>query len=1349
MNGSAVSRTVARILALSAAAALAPLAQAADLPIPCIAGSCGPNATTWVSSGNAGASIIGNTFTINQQSANVTLNWQSFNIGADGKVEFKQPDASAVAVNRIFDNKASTILGALSSNGRVYLLNQNGILFGSGSQVNVGGLVASTLDITPEALKDGIARAAVVGKPAFAPYEVDGVAAKSGDITVESGANITSANGQVFMFAPAITNRGTISTPDGQTILAAGERVFLVASTDPNVRGLLVEVGNGGKVTNGEDANATRAAADLVGQITADRGNVTLAGAAVNQLGRVSATTSVRANGTIRLQARDTDAEALPPSQLQAPRGGDLTLGKNSRTEILLSTDTETTVDVNAQPKSIVSMSGKSIGILSGATVRATSGTIDVVAAENTGTDPDDFQGTPDESRLFVDRNAVLDVSGASTTLSVERNSLRVELRGSQVTDSPNQRDGALRGKTVYVDIRQHGTRADGSTWQGTPIADVSGDISAIQRDVRERNLTGGSINLKSQGAVLVAQGATLDVSGGKIDWQGGTVRTSKLLGEDGRLYDISEADRDRNYVSIVDGTTVRDQRWGIERSYGFVSTPQEAGYVEGKDAGSVTLFAPRTVLDGAINANVTVGRYQRMPATGAAGLNRSYDQISVGCRAESRQSKRSRRRDPDFVIGDVRIGDGFGLPGFGAGGDNPFDPLHDPLPEAADVVRVRRELFGANGVSRLNVTATGTISVDKEVTLPAGGEINLHGGQVLFNANVDVPAGTIAAVAGLTAKFTGGTDEELRPKVAVAPGVSLLARGQWVNENITLGASRLAPLRLDGGKVSLSAEEGDLILPSGSVIDVSAGARRFDNGAVQGGRGGSISLAATGIAEQPSKLDLGAELRAFALNNGGSLSISAASVCISLSDCDQKEEDTTQLTLAPDFFGRGGFGSIALASNHGGLTLEAGTVLTLRQQNLVLRDGIADVASGADFAGLTRQAELPAYERNPLNLTLTARGPGDSEAYTDLRIGTGSAILAEPGASVTLNSDSRVLIDGRIHAAAGTITAHLDKPGRLKDFVGDEGIWLGANAKLDVSGTSVFTPDDRGYVFADVLGGGTVNLQADRGYVVTHQSSVIDVSGTSAQVDVPVADGVYQKRTVGSAGGSIMFSAAEGMLLNGQMLAQGGTADQAGGSLSVVLDPGAARSPNSPFPLNDHSIRITAGTVPVSMEMGAVVPESFNGTALLSAPLVKEGGFDSVSLTARNLAELDPSGAEEARVTKFGRIEIESGATLAPRANLSLEATTLSVIGDGEATFSSGYVSIGTAVRGDQQAVLPPTAGDGTLNVKADFIDIIGNVALDGLKSARFDSTGDIRFRGVWSPLRKTTSASWKPARR
>jgi filamentous hemagglutinin family protein len=63
-----------------------------------------------------------------------------------------QPSASAIAVNRILDTNGTQILGRLNANGQVYLINPNGILFGQGAQVNVGGLVASTLDLNDASL---------------------------------------------------------------------------------------------------------------------------------------------------------------------------------------------------------------------------------------------------------------------------------------------------------------------------------------------------------------------------------------------------------------------------------------------------------------------------------------------------------------------------------------------------------------------------------------------------------------------------------------------------------------------------------------------------------------------------------------------------------------------------------------------------------------------------------------------------------------------------------------------------------------------------------------------------------------------------------------------------------------------------------------------------------------------------------------------------------------------------------------------------------------------------------------------------------------------------------------------
>ena len=85
--------------------------------------------------------------TISQGSAQASLNWQSFNIAKGETVNFVQPSANALTVNRITDVQGSQILGQINANGQVWLFNPNGVLFGKDAQVNVGALLASTLDI--------------------------------------------------------------------------------------------------------------------------------------------------------------------------------------------------------------------------------------------------------------------------------------------------------------------------------------------------------------------------------------------------------------------------------------------------------------------------------------------------------------------------------------------------------------------------------------------------------------------------------------------------------------------------------------------------------------------------------------------------------------------------------------------------------------------------------------------------------------------------------------------------------------------------------------------------------------------------------------------------------------------------------------------------------------------------------------------------------------------------------------------------------------------------------------------------------------------------------------------------
>src|SRR5262245_49687580 len=98
--------------------ACADAARAAELPVPCIAGSCGAQSPGFVQSGQAGATVSGNTLRVEQATDRAILNWQSFNVSSDGRVEFRQPQSTSVALNRIHQASPSRILGAVEANGQ-------------------------------------------------------------------------------------------------------------------------------------------------------------------------------------------------------------------------------------------------------------------------------------------------------------------------------------------------------------------------------------------------------------------------------------------------------------------------------------------------------------------------------------------------------------------------------------------------------------------------------------------------------------------------------------------------------------------------------------------------------------------------------------------------------------------------------------------------------------------------------------------------------------------------------------------------------------------------------------------------------------------------------------------------------------------------------------------------------------------------------------------------------------------------------------------------------------------------------------------------------------------------------
>src|SRR3984893_7659684 len=173
-----------------------------------------------------------------------------------------------IAFNRVNDPSGvpSQILGSLDAIGQVYIINANGIIFGGSSQINLHTLVASALPINDNLIARGLLNnpdnqflfsalpilPGSNGTPAFTPPASNAPDGHYGDVVVQEGGTITSpstadhAGGRVALIGANASNAGTISTADGQTILASGLQVGFGAhaSSDPTLRGLDVFVGS-------------------------------------------------------------------------------------------------------------------------------------------------------------------------------------------------------------------------------------------------------------------------------------------------------------------------------------------------------------------------------------------------------------------------------------------------------------------------------------------------------------------------------------------------------------------------------------------------------------------------------------------------------------------------------------------------------------------------------------------------------------------------------------------------------------------------------------------------------------------------------------------------------------------------------------------------------------------------------------------------------------------------------------------------------------------------------------------------------------------------------------------------
>src|SRR4051812_17898875 len=246
-----------------------------------------------VVNGTVGFSQQGKTLSVTNTPGAI-INWRSFSIGKDETTRFIQQSASSTVLNRVTGADPSQILGALQSNGRVFLINPNGIVFGAGAQIDTAGLVASTLNLSNQDF--------LAGRQRFTDTPGAGNISNQGVIKAHGG--------PVYLIAPNVENNGIITSPGGDIILAAGKTVQLVDPQTPDMR---IEMTAANQAVN-------------LGKLLADRGHIGIYAGMIRNGGKIRANSAtLNEKGEVVLVAKqDVTLDKTSVITANGPTGGSI-----------------------------------------------------------------------------------------------------------------------------------------------------------------------------------------------------------------------------------------------------------------------------------------------------------------------------------------------------------------------------------------------------------------------------------------------------------------------------------------------------------------------------------------------------------------------------------------------------------------------------------------------------------------------------------------------------------------------------------------------------------------------------------------------------------------------------------------------------------------------------------------------------------------------------------------------------------------------------------------------------------------------------------------------------------------
>jgi filamentous hemagglutinin len=1063
--------------------------------------------------------------TVEQTQQKAILTWQTFNVGKDTDLYFDQRAGGAdvvnwVALNRVLDPSVapSKILGSIRADGQVYVINRNGIIFSGSSQVNVQALIASSLHLSDAQFLAGIMnplRQDIHTFPQFGewPTILTGGTQPApyipGDVTVEAGARIMGGKqGLVALFGSNVTNRGWIETPSGQTLLAAGEIVYL-KPTDATMVGLraVVSARPENRLQNFTEPAKLYARTDLIGMnaindgvIIAPEGNISIAGHKIVQNGILSATTTLNAAGSIELFAHDTYA-FHPTGGFSSARAGEVIIGPNSITAVQIDRDPTVGTGGTAGDASFINIWGRTIWLQENALVRSEGGTVNITA---TGLLDGDFSVTgglaftPQPSagaRLLMGAGAIIDVAGAyDVEVPIERNFVEVEVRANELRDSPLQRDGILKGKKIWVDRRVSGVRENGTTWYGTEVVDANSYIDNVATSIAERATKGGTVTIHA-GEVVMMPNALISIAGGSTRYLDGLAKTTKLLGADGRLYDIGSAPVDMPYVAIGGGFTRQNGRTTETWSNPLKGAELrlEKGYVEGADAGALVIHAPIQLLDGSISAHAIVGdRQLGAPPKGGS--------LTVGALSPPNNNY----SPTNLVVG-------------AAAAALPSDlSVTSALPaDRVAAMVLTNDLFNESGFSEISIIAKQNVTLrpETDIVMQPGSELtlisNVGASSFVVDGRIRLPGGSV-----ILSDEDGSVTVKARAQIDVS--------GQWTN---LMTAPATPAYSKDAGEIVLGG--AGLTLEAGVMLAADAGATLDRKGKVTTGAAGVITVGSA----FPIDLNVvSISAHGLAISDQVPLAPAGGTLQLNISTLVLAPGDEAGITGILELFARSGFRSYQLQFAAG--TLDNVTIAP-RPQSRVLTSDAASWASADNVRSMSVVTTLAESRQRGVGIGISAAG--------DFVLGANAVIDSGIGGSVSVTAAGNLTVAGKIEAAAGSIALN------------GTTTTLAPTAQLLARGATRIVSDAFGLRDGEVLGGGAVNIS---GNINLTAGALIDVSGTSGTIDVidrarksPFGRS-YRPLTIASDGGTITLGGTG--LIASTLVANAGGQGAAGGSLRL-----------------------------------------------------------------------------------------------------------------------------------------------------------------------------------------------------